>query len=131
MAATARRVTAPAMRIAVRRLRWAARSPAAMDVPARATPPMVAVATGPMVAVVTAPMVALATAMATAEAMADVGVAATGMAVTGRRYSGGPDLPGSCRYCPHTARPTGGTRFPTITTTMSITPMTPLPADTS
>ncbi len=91
---------AAAMAIHMRRLRWAARSLPATGVlaPATRTP---AVAT-----------------------TADAGVAVTGMAATGRRSSGAPDLPGSCRYCRRSARPTTGTRSRITTTTMSITPMT-------
>ena len=49
---------------------------------------------------------------------------------TGRRSFGVPVLRGSCPYCPRSARPTGGTRYPITTTTMSITPMTRRPAVT-
>src|ERR1700727_247615 len=93
-AATAWRALA-AMAIHIHRLRWAARSLPATGV------------------------LALATRTPAVATTADAGVAVTGMAATGRRSSGAPDLPGSCRYCRRSARPTTGTRSRTTTTTTS------------
>src|SRR5580658_696548 len=65
------------------------------------------------------------------DALVDAGAAATGTAASGPACSGAATLPGSCRYSPRSAPPTGGTRCRTTTTTTSITPMTRRPAVTS